>query len=210
MSSKTLKFISMSLLAATAALCVVDGSAYFSHQMTIPSTRNQTAQAPSHALTGRAASEALRGYAENSIAALGSTGFVQEVLPSGKRVFFNPSYSGETLIAARDSATSKPYVLGSLMLIPFDLLSQLDGKPDAIEVSSRGNIFTVAHVDTVANGTAINEYEIVGGVIQSKTVRDHIGKKNEISSKTACHYGLDKAAIADLDYANKHVVFGHD
>ena len=153
----------------------------------------------------------LHNAINNSIAKLGSTGYVQVTQKTGKRVFFDPSYKGEYQVAAKDGVGGTPYVEGSMFeVIPVTLLEDLFSRENDFKVTQKGDIFTVAHTDTAANGTAIVEYRVTDGLIVSATVRDHIGKKNELKVLTICHYGLDREAKTDLVYANKHQTFGHD
>jgi hypothetical protein len=154
----------------------------------------------------------LRRAVDASIALLGSTGWVQVNEITGKRVFFNPAYEGQYQVAAKDDEASKPYVMGSMFeVVPFELMDILTRTASEITVTKKGDVFIVANRDNVAKGTAVTEYATRNGVIVSKTIRDHIGKKNELNVVVTCNYGLDPQAKSDLIYANTHQQNGgHD
>jgi hypothetical protein len=161
--------------------------------------------------SGEEAKTALRAVVDASIAKLGSTGWVQVQVKTGKRVFFDPTYEGEYKVAAKGTPDGNPFVHGSMFeVIPFDLMDKLERTPEDLSVTVRGDTITVKNVDTAANGTAFTEYKIADGLIVSATIRDRVGAKNELKDVTQCHYGLDSVAKSDLIYANENQSFGHD
>lgn len=209
MKQKTYRLFIYVIAAISAALLGTVGMLYVAPVSNNAKPNSTTSPSSTKGITG-AATE-LRRIVDASIATLGTTGWVQVNEGTGKRVFFDPSYKGEYKVAARESKTSEPYVEGSMFeVVPFELMDLLERTPQELKVSKTNDIFMVSFVDSMAKGTAVTEYKIENGLIVSKTIRDHVGKSNEVHSLVSCHYGLDAQAKADLDFANQHQIVGND
>jgi hypothetical protein len=154
----------------------------------------------------------LRQVVDATVAKLGATGWTEVNTSTNEVIVFDPSSKLEYQIATyTPKSSNKGSVLGSVMIGPFDLMMNLEERTEDFKVYETEAGFGLKYIDTLENGTSVTEYEVQDGVMISATVRDRIGKKNELNVVTQYFYGLDNAGKKALVYANNHIEQGgHD
>jgi hypothetical protein len=175
-----------------------------------PNAKNETSS--SSAVDAESAFNKLRQAVDATVAKLGTTGWTEINKSTKEVIVFDPSSKLDFQIASYTPKSSyKPSVLGSVRIGPFDLMSKLEEATSDYIVYETESGYGIKYVDVTENGTSVTEYEIQDGVLISATVRDRIGKKNELNVVTLYFYGLDEEGLEALNYANNHLPEGgHD
>lgn len=184
----------------------------FGYLLTSNQTNTDKQTPTSSASSDKSAHSRLRDVVDATVAKLGTTGWTEVNTSTKEVIVFDPSSKLNYQIASYKPGSSyKPTVLGSIMIGPFELMWKLEEDMDDYKVYETSEGFGLKWVDTAENGTSVTEYEIKDGVLVSATIRDRIGKKNELNVLTKYFYGLDTSGKQALDYANQHLQEGgHD